>query len=77
MHSLPATRRASATLLFLMLASIFLPRCVMPREITAERLSCLQGCASAKDACILDAHASAAIQRCDAESSACVEACPS
>ena len=49
----------------------------MPREITAERLACLQGCAAAKDACILDAHVSSEIQRCDAASSACVEGCPS
>lgn len=41
-----------------------------------ERLNCLQRCAEAKDACILEAQSAPAIQSCDAQNQSCSATCP-
>ena len=43
---------------------------------TAERLQCLRGCASQKDACIVSAQSAAQVQQCDGQNQQCVAPCP-
>jgi hypothetical protein len=41
-----------------------------------ERLNCLNGCASEKDQCMLNAMTAQGIQACDARARQCSEPCP-
>ncbi|HEY1536964.1 MAG TPA: hypothetical protein VGF76_23250 [Polyangiaceae bacterium] len=41
-----------------------------------ERLGCLNGCASAKDQCMLNAMTAQGIQACDFQARRCTEPCP-
>jgi hypothetical protein len=47
-----------------------------PSGPSPQRIACFQGCARGKDACLVEATSSGAIQQCDLRSEACGAGCP-
>jgi hypothetical protein len=67
-------RGACSAIALFGLVGVTLGACEMgPSE---ERLGCLNGCASAKDQCMLNAMTAQGIQSCDVQARRCTEPCP-